>query len=60
MAQLLDGLAAAGITRASQRSREQILKNVSLVGPEAAAGVTGLIGDDALPPLRRARPGRPA
>jgi choline dehydrogenase-like flavoprotein len=44
MAQLLDGLEQAGITRTSQRSREQILKNVSMVGPEAAAGVTGLIG----------------
>jgi choline dehydrogenase-like flavoprotein len=44
MAELLDGLGEAGITRVSQRSREQILKNVAMVGPEAAAGVTGLIG----------------
>ena len=43
MAELLDGLAEAGITRVSQRSREQILKNVAMMGPEAAAGVNGLI-----------------
>jgi choline dehydrogenase-like flavoprotein len=44
MLELLDGLEQAGITRVSQRSREQILKNVAMFGPEAAAGVTGLIG----------------
>lgn len=41
--QLLDGLAQQGFARASQRSREQLLTNVSLLGPEAAAGVGALI-----------------
>ncbi|MDX6698707.1 MAG: hypothetical protein QOE65_2104 [Solirubrobacteraceae bacterium] len=41
--QLLDGLAAQGFMRATQDSREQLLTNVSLLGPEAAAGVGALI-----------------
>jgi choline dehydrogenase-like flavoprotein len=41
--ELLDGLAQQGFARASQPSREQLLTNVSLLGPEAAAGVGGLI-----------------
>ncbi len=44
MMELLDGLEQLGITRLSQASREQILKNVSLSGPEAAAGVSTLVG----------------
>jgi choline dehydrogenase-like flavoprotein len=44
MCELLDGLAEQGITRASQRSREQILRNVALFGPEAAAGVSAIVG----------------
>jgi choline dehydrogenase-like flavoprotein len=44
MAQLLDALEQSGFTRVSQRSREQILRNVAMVGPEAAAGVNGLVG----------------
>ena len=44
MSELLDGLAEQGITRASQRSREQILRNVALFGPDAAAGVSSLVG----------------
>lgn len=43
MMQLLDGLGQQGIAGMSQRSREQILKNVSLLGAQAAAGVGGLI-----------------
>jgi choline dehydrogenase-like flavoprotein len=42
---LLDALGGQGITRApSQESREQILRNVSLSDPRAAAGVAALIG----------------
>jgi choline dehydrogenase-like flavoprotein len=45
LAQLLDAIGAQGILRApSQESREQILRNVSLSGPEAGAGVAALIG----------------
>src|SRR5919198_267303 len=43
MLELLDGLEQQGITRLSQRSREQILRNVAMLGPEAAAGVSGLV-----------------
>ena len=42
--------------RPSQRSREQILRNVAMRRPGAAAGVAALVGADALPHLRRARP----
>src|SRR5688500_408532 len=41
--ELLDGLAHQGFLHVSQASREQLLRNVSLLGPEAAAGVGGLI-----------------
>jgi choline dehydrogenase-like flavoprotein len=44
LAQLLDGLAEQGFAKQSQLSREQLLKNVSLLGPEAAAGVGALVG----------------
>jgi choline dehydrogenase-like flavoprotein len=44
MAQLLEGLAAQGFADASQRSREQLLRNLALLGPEAAAGVGALTG----------------
>jgi len=44
MMELLDGLDAQGFTKVSQRSREQILRNVGMVGPEAAAGVATLVG----------------
>lgn len=45
MAQLLDAIGAQGILRSpSQASREQILRNIALSGPEAAAGVNALIG----------------
>jgi choline dehydrogenase-like flavoprotein len=43
MMELLDGLDQQGITKMSQRSREQVLRNVSMMGPEAAAGVGGLV-----------------
>ena len=43
--ELLDVLGEQGITRApSQESREQILRNLQLASPEAAAGVTALTG----------------
>ncbi len=42
--QLLDALAAQGFPRVSQRSREQILRNVALTGPQPAAGVQALVG----------------
>ena len=57
MLELLDALEQAGFTRVSQRSREQLLRNVALFGPDAAAGVTRSDRHDAVPPLRRARPG---
>lgn len=41
--QLLEGLAAQGFEGASQASREQILRNVAMLGPEAAAGVGALV-----------------
>ena len=45
LAQLIDAIGAQGILRApSQESREQILRNISLSGPEAAAGVAALVG----------------
>jgi choline dehydrogenase-like flavoprotein len=42
--QLLDALADQGFVRSSQRSQEQILRNIALTGPEPAAGVHALIG----------------
>jgi choline dehydrogenase-like flavoprotein len=42
--QLLDVLAAQGLTTASQSSREQLLRNLSLGSPEAAAGIAALGG----------------
>ena len=48
-----------GFVRASRRSREQLLRNIALFGPDAAAGVGALIVLDAvllLRPARRARP----
>jgi choline dehydrogenase-like flavoprotein len=44
MAELLDALEGQGFSRVSQRSREQLFRNVALVGPEAAAGIGTLIG----------------
>ena len=43
MIDLLDALAEQGFERASQLSREQILRNIALLGPEAAAGVGALV-----------------
>ncbi len=40
--QLLDALAGQRFVAASQRSREQVLRNVGLLGPDAAAGVQAL------------------
>ena len=42
--QLLDVLAAQGLLSASQASREQLLRNLSLGSPEAAAGIAALGG----------------
>src|SRR5262245_45493610 len=45
LVQLLDAIGAQGILRSpSQESREQILRNIALSGPEAAAGVAALTG----------------
>ncbi len=41
--QLLDALGDQGFAAASQASREQILRNISMLGPEAAAGVGALV-----------------
>jgi choline dehydrogenase-like flavoprotein len=42
--QLLDAFAEQGFANASQLSREQLLRNIALLGPEAAAGVGALTG----------------
>src|SRR3954469_11587961 len=42
--QLLDVLADQGFHGASQLSREQLLRNIALSGPEAAAGIAALTG----------------
>src|SRR4051812_45350208 len=45
LCELLDAIDAQGIARMpSQRSREQILRNISLASPEAAGGVQALTG----------------
>jgi choline dehydrogenase-like flavoprotein len=44
LGQLLDGLARMGFLAASQRSREQLLRNLAALGPEAAAGAQALVG----------------
>ena len=44
LCQLLDVLAAQGLTRASQASREQLLRNASLSSPDAAGGIAALAG----------------
>jgi len=44
LCELLDALAEQGYLGASRRSREQILRNISLMGPAAAAGVAALGG----------------
>jgi choline dehydrogenase-like flavoprotein len=45
LAQLLDALASQGLERMpSQLSREQVLKNMTLASPEAAAGIQALTG----------------
>ncbi len=43
LTQLLDALSEQGFGAASQLSREQILRNITLLGPEAAAGVGSLV-----------------
>ncbi len=43
LGQLLDELAEGGFGAASQRSREQILRNFALAGPEVAAGIAALV-----------------
>jgi choline dehydrogenase-like flavoprotein len=42
--ELLEALEEQRFANASQPSREQILRNIALLGPEAAAGVSALIG----------------
>ena len=44
LAQLADGLARMGFLTASQRSREQLLRNLAALGPAAAAGGQALVG----------------
>jgi choline dehydrogenase-like flavoprotein len=44
MMELLDGLDQQGFTALSQPSREQVLRNIAMVGPEAAAGISTLVG----------------
>jgi choline dehydrogenase-like flavoprotein len=44
IAELLDGLYQQGFLTQSQLSREQLLRNIALLGPEAAAGVGALQG----------------
>jgi choline dehydrogenase-like flavoprotein len=42
--ELLEALEEQGFARSSQLSREQIIRNVALLGPEPAAGVSALVG----------------
>jgi choline dehydrogenase-like flavoprotein len=42
LAQILDALGEQGFLRSSQRSREQLMRNIALAGPEAAAGIGAL------------------
>src|SRR4051812_41547266 len=44
MLELLDGLESQHFNTASQLSREQLLRNIALLGPEAAVGVAALTG----------------
>ena len=44
MMELLDALGQQGFAGLSQRSREQVLRNFSMVGPDAAAGISTLVG----------------
>ena len=44
LGQLAEGLARMGFLGASQRSREQLLRNLAALGPEAAAGAQALVG----------------
>ncbi|MCX4671652.1 GMC family oxidoreductase [Streptomyces sp. NBC_01381] len=44
LVELLDGLAAQDFPRVSQLSREQILRTVAMLGSQAAAGMSGLVG----------------
>jgi choline dehydrogenase-like flavoprotein len=44
LGQLADGLARMGFLSASQRSREQLLRNLAGLGPEATAGAQALVG----------------
>lgn len=44
LGQLAEGLARLGFLTASQRSREQLLRNLAALGPEAAAGAQALVG----------------
>jgi choline dehydrogenase-like flavoprotein len=44
LGQLLDGLARLGFLSASQRSREQLLRNLAALGPEARVGGQALVG----------------
>ncbi|HEY1275503.1 MAG TPA: GMC family oxidoreductase N-terminal domain-containing protein [Thermoleophilaceae bacterium] len=44
LGQLLDGLAEMGFAFASRRSREQLLRNLAALGPDAAAGAAALTG----------------
>ena len=44
LGQLAEGLARMGFLAASQRSREQLLRDLAALGPEAAAGGQALVG----------------
>ncbi|HYP47548.1 MAG TPA: GMC family oxidoreductase [Thermoleophilaceae bacterium] len=44
MLQLLDGLAEMGFLFTSRKSREQLLRNLAMLGPEAAGGANALTG----------------
>ena len=44
LGQLAAGLARLGFLSASQASREQLLRNLAALGPEAAAGAQALVG----------------
>jgi hypothetical protein len=60
MMELIDALGQQGFDRVSQLSREQILRNVALSGPEAAAGVSTLRPGRTRTGPPSDTPGRPA
>jgi hypothetical protein len=58
LGRLLDGLSRMGFVAASRRSREQLLRNLAALGPEAVAGGQALAGLSLFFALGSATPAR--